>query len=341
MVASIQNGKVTYQGGDQVPVIGTQEYNQAASGIIPAGSASNPTIPAGGIGTAKPLNIPSPYGTSTTLALQQNLNQKNANAPGYVPLKLDGIYGPLTDAATKFATPAPADTTTTTNGSTTTSATDPILDKIKQLMGEQDSITNQIGDNQENSQGLFGGAVEQNGKILTAKNDSINNQVKNLEDFYKLNQDSMTTQQKADMQAKIDSTKASAADLTSAKEYAYKAAVKAGDSADVLNKIATATTTSDVYGAIQGNSTYTGTPSKTQVSIGAQKLEASVGADGYVDPAVYQKAYKDWIGSGFAPEDFLKQFPPANWVNPANTWLPVYLRPKASTSSGSSGSRTL
>lgn len=211
-------------------------------------------------------------------------------------------------------------------------------------MGEQDTISNTVSDNTENGQGLFGGAVEQNGKILTAKNDSLNNQIKNLEDFYKLNQTVLTDKQKTDLQTTIAATKASTADLTSAKEYAYKAAVKAGDSADVLNRIATATTTADVYGAIQGNSGYTGTPSKTQVAIGAQKLQASEGSDGYVDPTVYQTAYKDWIAQGFAPEDFLKKFSPDNWVNPANTWLPIYLRPKtksSTTSSGSSGARTL
>lgn len=72
------------------------------------------------------------------------------------------------------------------------------------------------------------------------------------------------------------------------------------------------------------------TPSRTelneqQLRTGESKLRASMGPDGYVDPAVYQQAYKDWPGT---TAEFLSKFPPKNYVNPANTWLPAVLRPK-------------
>jgi len=41
------------------------------------------------------------------LALQQSLNKQYSGLPGYVPLKEDSLYGPLTQAATKFQAPAP------------------------------------------------------------------------------------------------------------------------------------------------------------------------------------------------------------------------------------------
>lgn len=40
------------------------------------------------------------------IALQNKLNNQNAGIPGYVPLKTDGLYGPLTAAATQFKAPA-------------------------------------------------------------------------------------------------------------------------------------------------------------------------------------------------------------------------------------------
>lgn len=55
--------------------------------------------------TYTPTNSPTPtFGQSgsSVLALQTQLNQQNLNKPGYVPLVLDGKYGPLTQAATSF-----------------------------------------------------------------------------------------------------------------------------------------------------------------------------------------------------------------------------------------------
>lgn len=64
------------------------------------------------------------------------------------------------------------------------------------------------------------------------------------------------------------------------------------------------------------------------INLGRQKLDATKGEDGYVDPNVYQQAYTDWVNNkvGTAKE-FLAQFPPATYVNPANTFLPTYLMP--------------
>jgi len=66
----------------------------------------------------------------------------------------------------------------------------------------------------------------------------------------------------------------------------------------------------------------------------SQALDASRGADGFVDPTLYQKLYTAWIGKGGTAEGFIKTFPPKNYVNPANDWLPTYLRPKPPAASG-------
>lgn len=61
---------------------------------------------------------------------------------------------------------------------------------------------------------------------------------------------------------------------------------------------------------------------------GEAKLNTSRGSDGYADPTVYQQAYTDWVNNGLGTSaQFLTKFPPKNYVNPENTWLPSYLRP--------------
>lgn len=77
---------------------------------------------------------------------------------------------------------------------------------------------------------------------------------------------------------------------------------------------------------VSGNLTYTAKDNAED----SQALNASRGTDGYVDPALYQKLYDAWNAHGGLLEDFLKAYPPKNYVNPANNWLPPYLRaPKA------------
>lgn len=73
--------------------------------------------------------------------------------------------------------------------------------------------------------------------------------------------------------------------------------------------------------------------SRDVITMGDQKLSATRGPDGYVDPNAYQTAFNDWVNGsdthnpiGTAKE-FLANFPPKNYVNPANTWLPTYLMP--------------
>jgi hypothetical protein len=64
----------------------------------------------------------------------------------------------------------------------------------------------------------------------------------------------------------------------------------------------------------------------------SQALEQSRGEDGYVDPTTYQDLYKAWIGGGGLLKDFISTYPPKDYVNPANTWLPKFLLPTKSVS---------
>lgn len=58
----------------------------------------------------------------------------------------------------------------------------------------------------------------------------------------------------------------------------------------------------------------------------ANALEVSRGGDGYVDPTIYMNLYQAWINGGGIINDFLSKFPPKNYINPANSWLPPVLR---------------
>lgn len=69
----------------------------------------------------------------------------------------------------------------------------------------------------------------------------------------------------------------------------------------------------------------------------SQALEASRGEDGYVDPTTYQTLYKAWINNGGLLKDFLSKYPPKNYVNPVNTWLPSYLMPTTTATKKKTG----
>lgn len=60
-------------------------------------------------------------------------------------------------------------------------------------------------------------------------------------------------------------------------------------------------------------------------------LNGTRGADDYVDPNAYKQAFDSWISSGYQAKDFVKNYPPKQFVNPANDWLPKYLESKTST----------
>lgn len=78
--------------------------------------------------------------------------------------------------------------------------------------------------------------------------------------------------------------------------------------------------------------------SKTEVrnqtiSMGEQKLNATRGPDGWVDPYVYKQAYEDWIKDKMGTTaDFVREFPPSKYVNPKASeiagLLPEYLKNK-------------
>lgn len=81
--------------------------------------------------------------------------------------------------------------------------------------------------------------------------------------------------------------------------------------------------------------------SSADIASGEQKLEASRGQDGYVNPDVYKGMYDKWISNGGLLKDFLTKYPPKNYVNPANTQLPPVLRTGKASSTSSSGGRQL
>lgn len=71
----------------------------------------------------------------------------------------------------------------------------------------------------------------------------------------------------------------------------------------------------------------------------SQALESSRGSDGHVDPTIYQNLYQAWIDNGGILKDFLSKYPPKNYVNPANTWLPKFLMPTSTAIKSSTASK--
>ena len=77
-----------------------------------------------------------------------------------------------------------------------------------------------------------------------------------------------------------------------------------------------------------GKLTYTA----EDIGEGQQLLEQSRTAGGeadgkWADPNVYLQMYQKWVGAGGLLQDFLTKYPPKNYVNPVNTWLPDFLMP--------------
>lgn len=87
---------------------------------------------------------------------------------------------------------------------------------------------------------------------------------------------------------------------------------------------------------VSGKLTYT----KEDLAEDSKILEASRGADSYVDPTIYQNLYNAWVKNGGLLKDFLLKFPPKNYVNPKNDWLPVFLRPATPKTTSSKTSST-
>jgi len=321
----------------------------------PGVSGTQPTIAAPTVGNTPELSIPAPASNKYVAAFQQQLNSKNAGQPGYVPLNVDGVYGPKTQAAAQYQAVAPSVPAYTTDTTTTNAEGDTVngvsqtdlATQIQNIIGEQGTLGNEINGVNEGQAGggvgtaAYRGAVTSAVKGLTANNAALQDQLDNLQKFYDSNQTTLDDQQKEDLQNTIDEQKTNAATLTAAQKYAFQAAVKAGESETVLNAIANATTPEEVYDAVQGTSKYTGVASPTIVSIGEQKLNASRGPDGYVDPNLYQQAFNDWTAHGYSTASFVKAYPPDQYVNPANTFLPEYLMPTAAQTKTSSSDRTL
>lgn len=134
----------------------------------------------------------------------------------------------------------------------------------------------------------------------------------------------------------LDLAKSNAGDISSI----AKSAAQGGAPKQILDKILSATDMSTALSfaspyikdkptvpptekpKYSGKLEYTG----ADISEGASKLDASRGSDNYVDPTVYLNMYKAWTTKGGLPQDFISNYPPKVYINPANDWLPAPLR---------------
>ena len=58
----------------------------------------------------------------------------------------------------------------------------------------------------------------------------------------------------------------------------------------------------------------------------AASLEATRGEDGWVNSETYRSLYNAWVHEGGTVDDFLKEFPPKLYTNPADDTLPIFLK---------------
>ena len=85
----------------------------------------------------------------------------------------------------------------------------------------------------------------------------------------------------------------------------------------------------------------TGTPvvsgglsiSKSDIGTGATKLNNSRGSDGYANTGLYNQMMNYWTQQGGLIQDFIKQYPPKNYLNPNDPTIPEIIRPYLKTSS--------
>lgn len=81
-------------------------------------------------------------------------------------------------------------------------------------------------------------------------------------------------------------------------------------------------------------------PPPSLIDAGMQALHNPkvFGSDGYVDPFFYKAKFDAWIEDGYSSQDFIKHFPPGQYVNPIdNGFLPSYLQTKAKAPKAAAG----
>lgn len=102
--------------------------------------------------TYKPSNTAT-YGSkgSAVSAYQTQLNNQNKGVAGYVPLKVDGMYGPLTQAASQFKAPTTIATTTKTQAGPVIPTGTYESPEVKAARDAQISYLNNIKQPDENS----------------------------------------------------------------------------------------------------------------------------------------------------------------------------------------------
>lgn len=201
------------------------------------------------------------------------------------------------------------------------------LDQIKQLQGVYDNGINEINGIISRNQADFNTNQSVNTAKLNYLKAKAESQITNLK-ASKVNSATDNSSYLSNTQGKAPSVVGSATtgyftyDPTT-KKFVQVSGANGGGS-----------TTSTKGTVTSGTLTYT----PQDQSEDSKALESSRGNDGFVDPTIYQNLYKAWVSNGGLLKDFLLKFPPKNYVNPANTWLPSYLMPtgtkKTTTTSG-------
>lgn len=116
---------------------------------------------------------------------------------------------------------------------------------------------------------------------------------------------------------------------TTQKQNAVNNAIKSGTLDEKTRHDAATELTAQRKAAAGGKATTK--PAPQTVTDTETWLNSTRGADKYVDPNAYQQAFDAWTADGHQAKDFIANYPPKDFVNPANDWLPKYLASKTGT----------
>ncbi len=181
-MANLVNGQVQYQGGEALPTVGSQAYQQAQNGVIPSAVSSQPITASLLNSNPKPVTLaptPIPTATAGVLSSVEATNGQTASdlkqAQDYGASVVDqnklaqeqntnkSIFGQLTDYLTnrkgKTALTDQAYTQDTGLGTVDQTKQD-LTDITNQINAKQLAYRRQIEEIQKNNTGAYGGGVQ-------------------------------------------------------------------------------------------------------------------------------------------------------------------------------------
>lgn len=209
---------------------------------------------------------------------------------------------------------------------------DKVVKEQTDLINEMNGKINDIQDNPWMTQGVKDRNIQQIKNSYQLKLDTLTHQQTLYDSLYKegiAQAQFLTTGEQKYQQDLIDNAQ-KALDAQNKLDKLDTQVVDVGG-----NKLLINSKTGAVISNLGKSSSISGSPtvksgglvvSQSNISQNQQKLSSTTGSDGYVNSALYQQLYKNWVtDNNGLPSDFFKYFPPTN-LNPADTSISQALK---------------